>query len=69
MLYNTIGPICQYDEATIENARGMALGLDWSEYEVEPQEIGHARFEETVNGLDIYYDYGADYYFFVTTHN
>ena len=64
MKQNTIGPICQGHEATIETARDMALGLDWSEYEIEPQEISHSRFEDTVNGLDIYYNYGADYYFF-----
>ena len=65
MEYNTIGPICQGSDATIENARDMAMGLDWQEYEVLPQTIGHARYEETINGLDIYYDYAADYYFFV----
>ena len=63
MLYNTIGPICQGHDATLENARDMAHGLDWSECETEPQEIVHARYEETVNGLDIYYDYAGDYYF------
>ena len=65
-IYNTIGPICDGHDASIKTARDMALGLDWSEYEVEPQAIGYARYEETVNGLDIYYDYGADYFFFCT---
>jgi len=43
----------------------MVLGLDWQEYEVVEQSLGvYIRFEETINGLDIYYDYAADYYFF-----
>ena len=64
MMYNTIGPICQGHEATIENARDCIRGLDWREYEVVTQNIGHARYVETLDGINIFYDYGADYYFF-----
>ncbi len=26
--------------------------------------IAYARYIDTVNGIDVYYDFGADYYFF-----
>lgn len=66
MQYNTIGPILQGEESTEENARDFALGFVWCEAEVIKQTIGHARYVDTVNGIEIYYDYAADYYFFCT---
>jgi hypothetical protein len=57
--------ILQGHEATEENAMNQARGLDWSSIEISEQNKPmHSRFFDTINGIDIYYDYGADYYFF-----
>tara|TARA_B100000767_G_C19435122_1_gene397634 strand:- start:27 stop:230 length:204 start_codon:yes stop_codon:yes gene_type:complete len=62
----TFDHILQGHEATLENAKDHARGLDWGGVECSEQsKPTHSRFEETVNGIDIYYDFGADYYFFV----
>ena len=37
----------------------------WSEVETTEQDIKYADFIDTVDGVEVYYDYGADYYFFV----
>ena len=65
MTYKTYDLILQGNESTLENAREFAqCGAALSESEITEQEIKYARYEETINGIDIYYDYGADYYFF-----
>jgi len=53
-------------EATLQNAQNHARGLDWMEVEVmEQDKPAHSGFMiEEINGVGIYYDYGADYYFF-----
>ena len=56
--------ILQGDEATEANALDYARGMVWMEVESSEQEITHKRFIDTVDGIDVYYDYGADYYFF-----
>lgn len=40
---------------------------DFSEYEPEPCSIKYAKYIDSNDseGIDLYYDYGADYYFFV----
>ena len=56
----------QGSEATEENAKAHAMGLDWHHMEATAQEINSefTQHIETVNGVGIYYDYAADYYFF-----
>ena len=49
---------------TAEEAVDMARNMVWDEVEVSEQEIKYSQFIDTVNGIDVYYDYGADYYFF-----
>lgn len=50
-----------------EFAMDYARGLDWgsSEYQIIAILPKYKNYIDTVNGIDIYYDYGADYYFFV----
>jgi len=50
----------ELDEQAIEYARGMV----WGECETTEQTISHGRFIALVNGIGVYYNYGADYYFF-----
>lgn len=57
--------ILQGDEATLENAMDYARGMVWDEVETTEQDIKYAEFVDSVDGVDVYYDYGADYYFFV----
>jgi len=49
------------------NPADYARGMVWDEVEcrVEDHLPYYHQYKETVNGVDIYYDYGADYYFFV----
>ena len=56
--------ILEGDEATEANALDYARGMVWDEVEASEQEIKYSQFIDTVNGIDVYYDYGADYYFF-----
>ena len=60
----TYSTILQGSEATEENARNFALGFDFTEDEIEDISIIFNTYVDTLNGIDIYYDYGADYYFF-----
>ena len=64
MKYITFDATLQGHEATEENAIEMARGMVWSECEISQDSIGYGRHVATVEGIDVYYDYGADYYFF-----
>ena len=48
------------EEAALEYARGMV----WLECETSESSIAYGRHIDTVDGVGVYYDYGADYYFF-----
>ena len=41
-------------------------GLVWDEidYEIVGELPKYHQYRDNINGVDIYYDYGADYYFF-----
>ena len=56
--------ILQGSEATEQNAINFAQGFDFSESEVEEYNTRDKTYIDTINGIDIYYQYGADYYFF-----
>jgi hypothetical protein len=62
----TFSTILQGHEATEENAVNFALGFDFSEDETEenPVKFNDYKYIDTLNGIDIYYCFGADYYFF-----
>ena len=60
----TYSVILQGSDATEENARNFALGFDFSESELEEYNGKDNSYVDTINGIDIYYQYGADYYFF-----
>jgi len=50
-----------------DNAEAMdyARGMVWNEVELTDNYIKYANHVGSVNDVDVYYDYGADYYFFV----
>jgi len=50
---------------TEQEAIEWAQGYDFSESEATDQRIAHSRYIETVNGVEVFYDYAGDYYFFV----
>ena len=60
MVYDAI-----LEGATAGEAMDYARGMVWCEVEAAEQTIRHAEFIDHVDGVDVYYDYGADYYFFV----
>ena len=63
----TYDHILQGEEATEENAILHAQGLDWQEIECKeenPCPDWHYDHCNTVNGIDIYYNRKANYYFF-----
>ena len=53
------------ESGTEEEALDMARAIISCECESNDQQIGYAQYIDTVNGIEVYYDYGADYYFFV----
>lgn len=59
--------ILQGHEATLDNAVSAANNLDWSGVGTYYRETPylHSDFIVCVNGVRIFYDYGADYYYFV----
>ncbi len=63
-IYQAFDAILEGSEATEENAIDFARGFVWCECESSEQSIGYAQHVETIDGIGIYYDYGADYYFF-----
>ena len=52
-----------------EFALDYARQLDWGseEYQMVNDLPTYNQYIDTINGIDVYYDYGADYYFFVET--
>lgn len=60
LIYNTI---LQGSEATEENAINFALSFDFSECETE-EYTNDRMYIDTFNGIDVYYQYVANYYFF-----
>ena len=64
---NVYGVSLSGDEATLEDAQDWARGFVWSECECSTQDISHVRYEDTVDGIDIYYCYGTDDYLFADT--
>jgi len=54
-----------------EDPLDYARGMDWmsSEYEMVDSLPTYHRYVDTINGIDVYYDYGADYYFFVESND
>lgn len=63
--YNTFDVIQQ--GVSEEEALDFLHGFDFSECEIEPQKIGHAQFIDSYQGVDMYYDYAGDYYFYVSS--
>jgi hypothetical protein len=62
-IYNTYDCILQ-DNPIENDALDYARGIDWSEIECRESSIAYGRYVDTVNGIEVYYDFGADYYFF-----
>ena len=62
----TYSTILQGHEATEENARDLARGFDFSQSETEEynRNLMYDDYIDTINGVDIYYNTRADYYFF-----
>lgn len=61
--YNTFDAILQNGE-TEADAIEFARGFVWCECEPSEQSIAYGRYIDTIDGVGVYYDYGADYYFF-----
>jgi len=53
-----------YGSYTQEQAIELAMGLDWMDVETREQDIKYKDHITTVNGVGVWYDFGADYYFF-----
>ncbi len=50
-----------------EHIRVACEHLDWSEveYSIVEEVPLFSRYVDTTNGIDVYYNYGADYYLFI----
>jgi len=60
----TYSTILQGSEATEDNAISFAQSYDFSEDEETYFFPIRFNYIDTINSIEIYYDYGADYYFF-----
>ena len=49
---------------TKEEVKEWVNGIDWTEIDIVDENIKYKQYIGTINGVKIYYDYGADYYFF-----
>ena len=49
---------------TQEEALDYARGMVWCEEETTEQEVHHSDLIETIDGVGVFYNYKADYYFF-----
>lgn len=67
--YKTIGPIIDHIEEGYTDLKALALDFlhkfDFSECEVKEDEITYAEYVASYQDIDMHYDYGANYYFFV----
>ena len=52
------------ENATEEDALQYVRGMAWGEVESSEQDIAYKRHIEDIDGVGVWYDYGADYYFF-----
>jgi hypothetical protein len=59
--YNAILDGCNYTE---EDAIDYARGVVWCELDTTEDSIAYANHIDTIDGVGVYYDFGADYYFF-----
>ena len=60
LVYDAILDGYNTQQGAIDYARGMV----WSECEAAEQYIKYKDYIDTINGVGVYYDFGADYYFF-----
>lgn len=58
-VYDTI-----LQSVTQEEALDYARGMVWEEIETTKEKIYHSDFIETIEGVGVFYNYMADYYFF-----
>ena len=63
-IYRVYDSILQGGTHTQEEALDWARGMVWCEVETTEQEIYHSDLIETIDGVGVFYNYGADYYFF-----
>lgn len=56
--------ILQGADATEENARDHARGIDWQSIPKHTENLPNLDFIDTVAGIDIWYDWKGDYYTF-----
>jgi hypothetical protein len=62
--YKVYNGILSGDYATEYDALEYARGVVWNEIETRQQSIVYANYIDTIDGVGVYYDFGADYYFF-----
>lgn len=56
--------ILQGHEATLENAQDHARGQDWQSMDQTKQLIPYLQYKDTINGVDIWYQFGTDTFLF-----
>lgn len=65
--FKTIGPIISTDggySSPEQHARAFLKGFDFSEEDAVEDEIKYASYVDQYGDIVLWYDYGADYYFF-----
>lgn len=59
--------ILQGDDANYDYAIEFAQGFDFSDVGLKESSTVRSTYVDTVDGIDVWYNYGADYYFFAPT--
>lgn len=52
------------ENSTEQEALDYAQGMVWGEVESSECNIKYKNYIDTIDGVGVYYDFGADYYFF-----
>ena len=70
MTFEMIDATIDGHQMTQSEATDYACGIcsDWETSQVDKLPT-YNNFIETVNGIDVYYDFGADYYFYVVNND
>jgi hypothetical protein len=63
LTYNAILQSGETEDEAIEYARGMV----WSECDLTENNVTYSQYIDTVYDVEVYYNYAADYYFFIPT--
>ena len=64
LIKNVFDAVLAGDCASEQGALDYARGMVWCEVEATESRVNHCNLLEIIEGVGVYYNYAADYYFF-----